>query len=117
MVNVLKIKSLCKEKGIKQGWLCQQLGLAYVYLNDVAKGKSAMPDDRIRQIAVMLGTTYEYLTDQTDDPERPEDYFEPKSEAEVIRMTATNLLEQIDDLDKLNQMIAIMKTFVDDNKE
>lgn len=27
-----------------------------------------MSDDRIQKIADILGTTYEYLTDQTDDP-------------------------------------------------
>lgn len=115
MFNVSKAKARAKEKGIKISWMCAQMGLTRTYLDDVARHGGSMPDDRIRQIAVMLGTTYEYLTDQTDDPERPEDYFEPKSEAEVIRMTATNLLEQIDDLDKLNQMIAIMKTFIDED--
>ena len=68
MVNINKVKRLSKEKGIKQGFLCSQLGMTYAYLNDVAKGKSPMSDDRIKKIADVLGTTYEYLTDQTDDP-------------------------------------------------
>lgn len=68
MVNINKVKRLSKEKGIKQGFLCSQLGMTYAYLNDVAKGKSTMTDDRIIKIADVLGTTYEYLTDQTDDP-------------------------------------------------
>lgn len=68
MVNINKIKDLCKKNGIKQGYLCDVLGLQKVYLNDVARGKSSMSDDRIRKIADILGTTYEYLTDQTDDP-------------------------------------------------
>lgn len=68
MVNINKVKRLSKEKGIKQGFLCSQLGMTYAYLNDVAKGKSTMPEERIKKIADVLGTTYEYLTDQTDDP-------------------------------------------------
>lgn len=68
MVNINKIKELCQSRGIKQTYLCEQLGLQKVYLNDVAKRGGKMPDDRIRKIADTLGTSYEYLTDQTDDP-------------------------------------------------
>lgn len=68
MANINKIKDLCKKNGIKQGYLCDVLGLQKVYLNDVARGRSSMSDDRIQKIADILGTTYEYLTDQTDDP-------------------------------------------------
>nr|DAI29759.1 MAG TPA: ESX-1 secretion-associated regulator [Caudoviricetes sp.] len=71
MVNINKIKELCKNHGIKQSFLCEQLGLKKVYFNDVAKRNGEMPDDRIRKIASMLGTTYEYLTDQSDDPNPP----------------------------------------------
>ena len=49
MVNINKVKRLSKEKGIKQGFLCSQLGMTYAYLNDVAKGKSTMSDDRIKK--------------------------------------------------------------------
>lgn len=68
MVNIDKIKKLCKTQGIKQVFLCEKLGLQKVYLNDVARGKSTMSDERIRRIADILGTTYEYLTDQTENP-------------------------------------------------
>lgn len=68
MVNTTKIKCLAKEKGIKIGYICEQLGLAHTYLSDVAKGKNTMSDERIHKIAQILNTTYEYLTDQTEDP-------------------------------------------------
>ena len=85
MVNINKVKRLSKEKGIKQGFLCSQLGMTYAYLNDVAKGKSTMSDDRIKKIADVLGTTYEYLTDQTDDP-KPKNKKTPEitSNADII---------------------------------
>jgi repressor LexA len=70
MVNITRIKELCKQKGIKQKYLCEQFGVASVYLNDVQKGKNTMSEDRIRTIADILGTTYEYLTDQTDRPNK-----------------------------------------------
>lgn len=68
MVNIDKIKVLCKQKGIKQKYLCDQFGVAQVYFNDVAKGKNTMSEERILKCAKILGTSYEYLTDQTDDP-------------------------------------------------
>lgn len=85
MVNINKIKRLSKEKGIKQGFLCSQLGMTYAYLNDVAKGKSTMSEERIKKIADVLGTTYEYLTDQTEDPNpHPNKKTSEISNAEII---------------------------------
>ncbi len=72
MVNIAKIKTLCISKGIKQKYLCEQFGVGATYLNDVSKGKNTMSEDRIRTIAEILDTSYEYLTDQTDDPIGPE---------------------------------------------
>lgn len=71
MVNISKIKSLIKLKGMTQVFVCNQLGVKGSYLSDVANGKNTMSEDRIRTIAEILGTTYEYLTDQTDDPAQP----------------------------------------------
>lgn len=70
MLNVNKTKSLAKAKGIKISHVCTELGFGHTYLNDIAKGKGKPPDDSaIFKIARMLDTTYEYLTDQTDDPD------------------------------------------------
>ena len=69
MVNIDKIKSLAKNKGIKIGFICEKLGVNHTYLSNVATGKNTMSDERIFKIARMLDTTYEYLTDQTDDPD------------------------------------------------
>lgn len=83
MVNISKIKNICKSKGIKIGYLCEQLGLTNSYLSDVSRGKNTMSDERIHKIASLLDTTYEYLTDQTDNPE-------PEAHPEVItNKTAT----------------------------
>ena len=71
MVNVDKIKALAKDKGISVTYLCQQFGMGRGYLNDVAKAGGKMPEDRIRKIVESLETSYEYLTDQTDDPAPP----------------------------------------------
>jgi transcriptional regulator with XRE-family HTH domain len=86
VVNINKIKELCQSRGIKQTYLCEQLGLQKVYLNDVAKRGGKMPDDRIRKIADTLGTSYEYLTDQTDDPTPPMIIFSSEEKTIVNHM-------------------------------
>jgi transcriptional regulator with XRE-family HTH domain len=55
-----------------QVFVCNQLGVKGSYLSDVANGKNTMSEDRIRIIAEILDTSYEYLTDQTDDPLSPD---------------------------------------------
>ena len=69
MVNISKIRNLCKEKGIKMSFLCEQFGLARNYLNNVESGKATMSQERIFTVARILGTSFEYLTDITDDPD------------------------------------------------
>ena len=70
MVNINKIRTLCKGKGLKMSYLASKLGLKNSYFADVANGKNTMSAERISFIANLLGTTYEYLTDRTDDPDR-----------------------------------------------
>lgn len=90
MVNVSRIKSLLRVKGVKIGYLCSQLGMNHSYLTDVEKGKAVMPEERIRKIADILGTTYEYLTDQIGDPRLPEEI-----EAEKIMKESKSSREEI----------------------
>lgn len=72
MVNVTKIKELAKQKGLKIGYLCDKIGVGQTYIADVARGRNSMPEEYIRTIAEILDTSYEYLTDQTDDPLSPD---------------------------------------------
>ena len=71
MVNINKVKNLAQFRGIKFGFLCQQVGEDPTYLDKVKFGRRKMERDRIELFAKILGTTYEYLTDQTDDPAIP----------------------------------------------
>lgn len=109
MVNVDKIKAVAKQKGIKIGYICEQLGMAISYLSDVSRGKNTMSDDRIFKVARLLGTTYNYLTDLTDDPDP--NYAEKQSESpeeklinKFIERTMTMTADQIDTLDKIFSM-------------
>jgi len=71
LVNIDKIKSLAKEKGISITFLCQTIGQGPYYLNDVKKRNGSIPEDRLQKIAEILGTTADYLADKTEQKERP----------------------------------------------
>lgn len=71
MVNINKIRSLAKLKNIKLGTIQEKLGVRKTYFAEVNAGKDKMSDDRIRIVADILGTTYEYLTDISDNPLPP----------------------------------------------
>ena len=69
--NIDKIKSLAKEQGVKIKFICSKLGLAETYLSNVKNGKDRMTMERLEIIADTLNTTVEYLTDQSDQKEKP----------------------------------------------
>ena len=48
--------------------LCERFGLHRSYLNNVESGKSTMSEERVFEVAEILGTSFEYLMDMTDDP-------------------------------------------------
>lgn len=99
MVNVNKIKSRAKEKGIKIGFLCEQVGMKDTYLADVARGKNRMTDDRLAKIAEILGTSVAYLNDETDDPALIIGEPMTKSEIEMIQDMTIDLLKKLDEPD------------------
>lgn len=72
MVNYNKLQSLLKEKGLSQSFVSEKLNMSRNYLKDCKRLKSVIPADRLELIADILGTTVEYLTDQTDDPIKKE---------------------------------------------
>lgn len=70
MVNIHKIRLLAAEKGVKLSFLISKIGLkSRTYFQDVEKRNSDIPEDKLQIIAQTLGTTVEYLRDETDDPE------------------------------------------------
>lgn len=71
MVNIDKIKALAKEKGVSITFLCQAIGQGAYYFNDVKRRNGNIPEDRLQIIADTLNTTVEYLTDKTDQKEKP----------------------------------------------
>lgn len=69
MVNINKVFDLINKSGLKKESICEQIGKNRFYLNDVKRGKSSMSEETALQLASILGTSFEYLIDLTDDPE------------------------------------------------
>ena len=68
MCTADRIKALAKDKGMKIGFVCNQIGEVQNYIAEVKKGKRKMKPEKLVQIAEILGTTPEYLRGETDDP-------------------------------------------------
>lgn len=63
-----RIKELCREYGISQKFLCDKIGRAKTYLNDVWNGKTSIKDEDLETIADILHTNSAYLRGETDNP-------------------------------------------------
>lgn len=68
MANIDKIKAIAKSKGTKMRYLCSKIGVVDSFFADAKNGKTTISDERLKTIADLLGTTPEYLRDETDDP-------------------------------------------------
>lgn len=106
MVNVDKIKTLAKQQGLKIGYICDQLGMKDTYLADVARGKNSMSEERVYKTAQILGTSFEYLMDITDDPDpnfliKLSESIEERIVSEVMDKLAEMPEEQKSTLEKL----------------
>lgn len=72
MLNVHKAVELIEANNFKIGGFCtDKLGVPRQYFPELLRGKRKIenvPDELIFTMAKELGTSYEYLTDLTDDP-------------------------------------------------
>ena len=64
-----RIDSLRKQKGIKWGFLNDQIGGYHGKLSDVKNGKTTLNAVEIVKLAEILETTSDYLLGATDDPQ------------------------------------------------
>lgn len=72
MLNLTKVISRAKEKGLSNTFLAKKLGRSSASLFvDWRKGKSKPSENDMEMLADLLDTTVEYLTDQTDQKEKP----------------------------------------------
>jgi transcriptional regulator with XRE-family HTH domain len=96
-VNYDRLEALADGKGVSKTFLCQIVGKERYYLRDCKKNSVAPPVEFIKAWADALGTTVEYLTDETDDPSPKEkEPVQALSEEEelVLQILRTMSIEQ-----------------------
>jgi repressor LexA len=67
MNTVSRIKQLAKEQGRSIAYLCQKMGVARVYFNDIEKHNREIPLEKLTIIADALRTTVAYLKGETEE--------------------------------------------------
>lgn len=72
-INHDRIVEARKRKGLTPNYLEAQVGVPYGYLEIARQNGDIFPDDFVKQLAIALDTTYEYLMGMTDDPLIPPD--------------------------------------------
>lgn len=72
-MNYDKLESLAKSKGVSKTHLCQLVGRERYYLRDCKNKNTEPPEDYVMTWADALGTTVDYLTDKTEQKEKPTD--------------------------------------------
>lgn len=72
MVEIDRIYTLAKEKGLSNSFLCKKIGKSTSYLNDAKNGKHGISDADLSVLADILDTTTDYLRGKTDKKEKPD---------------------------------------------
>ncbi len=98
-MNYDKLEELAKEKGVSKTFLCQIVGRERYYLRDCKKNNFMPPEDHIIAWAKALGTTVEYLTDKTDQKDKPVEIPTDRMELNAYLLKMTD--EQIERLKQL----------------
>ena len=106
-VNVEKIKSLAKEQGKTMTFLCSLLGKHRSFLTCVRNGNDHIDNNELQIIANELHTTTEYLTDQTDQKEKPVDQMTDEQLDNALIHLLSGLTA--DDIKKVEAFIAGLK--------
>ncbi len=68
MQVVDRVVEFAKNKGIKQVYICTEIGVARNWFSIVKRDNIKISPERLAQIADILGTTVDYLNGETDDP-------------------------------------------------
>lgn len=66
--TVLRIKELLAQKGMKMSFLETKLDKRAGYFSDCKAKRLIIPNDILQKAAILLDTSVEYLTGETDDP-------------------------------------------------
>lgn len=68
--TISRIKQLAKEQKRSMAYLCEKMGVARVYFNDLEKSEREIPIDKLQIIAEALHTTVDYLLGNENAPQK-----------------------------------------------
>lgn len=105
--NIQKIKALAKEQGLSQKFICDCLGKRRTFLSEVGLGNGKITQEELEIIANKLNTTVEYLTDQTEQKEKPVDQMTDEQLDNALIHLLSGLTA--DDIKKVEAFIAGLK--------
>ena len=111
MINIDKIKTMAKDKGIAISFICEKLGKTRTYFNDVKLRGADIPDKNLVVIADILGTTPEYLKGETDQKEKSS--ISELSEDEKAVLEAFNSLSE----EQKDSLLKLMRSLKEKQKE
>lgn len=112
--NIEKIIELAKEKGIKMKYFCDQFGKQRSFMTDIKNGKNFLEEEQLQFIAAELNTTVEYLTDQTEQKEKPTVQTDDELDPEIEELL--DLLEHMHPDDR-KQVLLYIKWLVEQRRE
>ena len=99
LLNTARVRALAKNKGLSLTFLTSKIDEDPSYIIKVGEGKRRINEHKIKVLADLLGTTYAYLTDETDDPSSPNERVDPVKIKIFGDVAAGTPIEQIDNFD------------------
>ena len=85
MVNNHKLNELIKATGVSKIAICKRLNVNDHYVSDILRNKVNPDYNKLQIIADMLHTTVDYLTDKTDNKNKPAPKYEDELTAEETK--------------------------------
>lgn len=103
MVNVTKIEMLIKEKGWSKSYFCSLFSKNRGWIRDWKQGVGLPDENTLQAIADKLDTTVDYLTDKTEQKNKPTTKSDELSEEnrkrlELIKALSPEDQKRIDDI-------------------
>ena len=71
MLNIAKVEALIEEHGWKKAYFCRLFDHSRTWIDDWKRGRGLPDANMLQAIADKLDTTVDYLTDKTEQKEKP----------------------------------------------
>ena len=105
------LDSLCKEKGVKGGRMCNELGLSKSLMTDLKSGrKKGVNAETAQKLAVYFGVSVGYLLgneEKSEKKEQPAEIGELSEKRRALMQFAMEVPE-----DKAEMILQVMKTIL-----